>query len=207
MDNDDVPRERWRFRPNPWDLPIALVLLAVVVGLLRCSPDVRTARIAADRAADEANLRQIHAWLLQQRRAGLVPTAGGHRLLLQLWTRGTIEPTAENLTRFFTPGRREMDPRYEDLRARLLRGEAIWTDLELTTSQDTHYAALATPFLGHLFDAGQVIAADDCEEGWPFAPHVVNVLYGDGRVRELQLDELPVFGPHSPTPELRCLER
>jgi prepilin-type processing-associated H-X9-DG protein len=159
---------------------------------------------------DHANLMRLYLWLeiLRDRRG--MPTEGGHRLLLQPWTSGMLDPTPENLRCFFNPGRRGRDPHYRELRARLLRGERIWTDLAQTTSRDTHYAALATPFLAHLFDKDQVIAADDCEDGWPFpgcVTHAINLLYGDGHVREMAFAELPVFGPSSPIPELQRLER
>jgi len=145
---------------------------------------------------------------MQRQRMGR-PAVGGRQLLLGVWTTGIVDHSPENLTTFFVPGRAERDPHFLELYEKVERGEPIWTDSAQTTSRDTHYAALATPFLDRLFDKDQVIAADDCEDGWPFAalPGRINVLYGDGRVRELQLDELPVFGPDSPIPELRCLER
>jgi hypothetical protein len=160
-------------------------------------------------AGDQAHLKKIYSMLvIQQQRSGL-PTEGGHRLLTNLWTRGVIEPSTWSLESFFAPGRAERDPHFLELKEKVERGERIWTDGAQTSSRDTHYAALATPFLDRLFDKDQVIAADDCEDGWPFAalPGLINVLYGDGRVREMRLDGLPVFGPDSPTPELRCLER
>jgi hypothetical protein len=68
---------------------------------------------------------------------------------------------------------------------------------------------LAAPFLDRLLEPRQPIAADDEEDGWSFAgePHCINVLYGDGSVRQIVLATPPVFGPDSPTPELRALER
>lgn len=200
-----VPLDRGRRaeRRALWLLAGVALLLAIAGGFL---PDLGTARSSANRSADAANLQQLHGWLALQRQTGRMPTEGGHRLLLQLWTSGVIERTPRNLDRFFTPGR-ERDLHWRELRERLVHGEAIWRDLAGTSSRDTHYAALATPYLGSLFDPRQPIAADDCEDGWPFADPQVNVLYGDGTVRQLELKELPVIGPSSSVPALRQLER
>jgi hypothetical protein len=195
---------RWQFAG--WSLAVLAVVLVVTGPCLPFRPDLAAGRDAANRAADRAHLEKIYSLLvLQDRRGGA--SEGGHRLLTDLWTRGVIEPTPEQLEFFFVPGRREQDLHYRELRERLDRGERIWTDSAATTSRDTHYAALATPFLAHLFDKEQVIAADDCEDGWPFAVHVIHLLYGDGRVREMAFAELPVLGPSSPLPELQRLER
>ena len=197
-------RGGWRFWR--WVVMAALATPALLLFILPVIPG----RTRAPVAADKANLQHLYLWLTIQKMRQGMPTEGGHRLLTNLWTRGLIDTSPENLRVFFNPGRRGRDPHYRELRARLLRGERIWTDSAATTSRDTHYAALATPFLAHLFDEDQVIAADDCEDGWPFkdnASHMIHLLYGDGRVREMQLSELPVFGPSSPIPELQRLER
>lgn len=200
---------RWWRRGRGWALArfVGIVVVpCIAIGLLL--PDQIDNQRRPVMAWDRANLMRLYMWLvIEQQRSDRLPIEGGHCLLLQLWTSGILEPTPENLRCFFNPGRRGRDPHYRELRARLLRGERIWADLAQTTSHDTHYAALATPFLAHLFDKDQVIAADDCEDGWPFAVHVIHLLYGDGRVREMQLGELPVFGPSSPIPELQRLER
>jgi hypothetical protein len=183
------------------------VLIAAVSGFL---PDLQAARTTANAAADRANLQWLYAALSAHRQELLgAEAAGGHRLLLQLWTRGLVDRSPGNLDRFFVPGRRDADSHYLDLRERVLRGEEIWTDLAATDSRDTHYAALAAPNLDRLFAPDQPIAADDEDDGAssPRAPHVIRVLYGDGSIRDLELQAPPVFGPASPTPALQQLER
>src|ERR1043166_4730642 len=106
---DTVGAAREARSPGARRWGVAGWVVAGVAGVLAVGgpflPDLMLGRDAANRAADQVNLQQIHSWLLRQRdaRAGL-PTVGGHRLLLQLWGR-VCEPTPENLAHFFEPGR------------------------------------------------------------------------------------------------------
>lgn len=137
---------------------IELLIVVGIIGVLAAAflPDLLAGKEVANIAADEANLKQQYMWLeLYQgkTKVGHMPTEGGHKFLLDLWVKKVIEHTPENADRFFSPGRRENDPHYIELKEQLARGEPIWHDLRSLSSMDSHYAGRAKEFMSSVLRA------------------------------------------------------
>jgi len=205
---------------------IELLIVVGIIGLLAATflPDLLAGREQAYIAADSKNLEQHYQWLeiyKSPTKVGHMPTEGGHKFLLDGWTKRVIEPTVENFDRFFTPGpTRDEDPHYIELRKQVERGEKIWTDVRSLSPADTHYAARAKEHLGGMSKGDEAWAANDNESpGWAFQGGTVNVLYGNGRCRPLSLQTMmeefqwvgleevfKTWGQDSPHPALRKLD-
>jgi type II secretory pathway pseudopilin PulG len=211
-----------RFRTAGLTLIDLLVVVGIIGLLAACA--VSTAhegRETANIAADKAHLQRIFAWQeIYRQRAGHMPTAGGHKFLLDPWVKEYIDHSPEVLQTYFTPG--IDDPHLAELKQKLDRGERVWTSLDQLTPADTHYAGRATEFLRGMNSGLEAWAADDNNEGtaWAFpVSATTNVLYGNGQVRELTLQNLiesfawpgkdkvlKTFGPDAGHPDLRKLE-
>jgi len=172
---------------------IELLIVVSIIGLLAAAflPDLLSSRVAAYVATDKANLQQHYKWLLsyEQKRRRL-PVAGGHKFLLDLWVSKVIDHTEENFDRFFTPGLREQDPRYAELRPLVQRLQPIWEDLDSVTSADTHYAARSREHLMGMTKANEVWVATDNEIDWNFTDGTINMLVAGGSTRSLSLQDL-----------------
>ena len=205
---------------------IELLIVIGILGLLvACAaPAAFGSQTAANVAADKFNLswhtQQLELYKLQNKRG--LPSEGGHKFVLATWS--IVDKTEENFDRYFTPGRRDNDPDYRELRARIERGEKVWEDLKSTTSLDTHYAGRARE---HLQSAtrgeDEALMADDNEGAWSHADGTVNVLFYGGYVRTYSFVDLknrgyvhgeldrnnPIetTGPNSPIPECRKLAK
>lgn len=205
-----------------------LIELLVVIGILSLlvvtfAPDIIGAWSTANSAADAANMRQVYQWIEidYKNKTKHYPMKGGHKFVLGPWVEGTIpEKTIKNFDRFFNPALRASDPQYIELRKQDI--ETIWTSYEDVSSLDTTYAGRAKEFM-HGIDSGkEAWMADDNEDGWSFKDGSINVLYGNGDVitlssvdlrekfqwMEIKKDEpFPSYGPESPAPDLRKLDR
>jgi prepilin-type N-terminal cleavage/methylation domain-containing protein len=208
--------------PTLIELLIVIVILSLAWPTLM--PTVFGSQVAANATADSANLKwhgqQLELYKLQNKRS--LPIAGGHKFVLSTWS--IVSKTEENFDRYFIPGRRDNDPDYRKLRVRLERGERIWEDLESTTSLDTHYAGRAKDHLASATNGkDEALMADDNEGVWSHANGSVNVLFCGGDVRTYsfldlknggyvqgefdQSKPIETWGPNSPIPECRKLEK
>jgi prepilin-type N-terminal cleavage/methylation domain-containing protein len=203
---------------------IELLIVVTIIGLLAAAflPDLLSSRTVAYIAADSANMQQQYKWIelySGRTKVGHMPTEGGHKFLLDLWVKKVIDPTEENFDRFFTPGLREQDPHYIELRKKVQLREPIWTDLGSVTSLDTHYAARAKNDIMGMTKANEAWVANDNEFDWAFNDGTINVLYG-ASVRTLSLQMLmeqyqwpgleevfKTYGPDSPHPDLKKLDK
>ncbi|MEC7585096.1 MAG: type II secretion system protein [Planctomycetota bacterium] len=201
---------------------IELLIVVSIIGLLAAAflPDLLSSKASANVAADGANLSQQYKWLeTYKQKLKRYPSAGGHKFLLDLWVRKVVDHTQENFDRFWTPGLREQDPRYAELRPLVQRQEVIWEDLDSLTSEDTHYAARAREHLLGMNKANEVWVATDNEIDWNFTDGTINMLVAGGSVRSLSLQELEdlyqwpgmeevfrTYGDESPHPGLRKLD-
>ena len=202
---------------------IELLVVIGIIGLLAAAflPDIIGSRLTANIAADSANLSKHYSWLTNYKtRLKHYPTEGGHKFVLDTWVKGVVEHTPQNIQYYFTPGIRESDPHYLELSK--ADADTIWPDLRSVTSMDTDYAGRAKEFLkGNIESGKEAWIANDNENGWAFADGSVNILFGDGSVRTLNFAEdlkekygwpnletvMPTFGPDSPVPELKKLDR
>jgi len=199
-----------------------LIELLVVISILSLLvvtflPDIVRALGTANEAADAKQLDKHFMWITtyNQMYKGY-PEGGGHEFVLGSWVKRVCEHTPQNLAFFFTPGIRDQDDYYRELRA--TDPETIWPDLQSTTSQDTHYAGRAKEFKRGMDSGKEAWMADDNEGGKAFKDGSINVLYGDGSVRTLRpLEELKQYnwpleepfpvGPESPHPDLKKLQK
>jgi prepilin-type N-terminal cleavage/methylation domain-containing protein len=202
---------------------IELLIVVTIIGLLAAAflPDLLSSRTVAYIAADDANMRQHYRWLeLYSGPTKLkhMPTEGGHKFLLDLWVKKVIDPTEENFDRFFTPGLREQDPHYIELRKQVQQRLPIWPNLSSVSTLDTHYAARAKEHIMGMTKANEAWVANDNEGVWAFNDGTINVLYSGGNVRPISLQQLmeqfqwsgleevfPTFGPQSPHDDLKKL--
>jgi prepilin-type N-terminal cleavage/methylation domain-containing protein len=180
-----------------------LIELLVVIGILSILmvvllPQIIGARETAYIFADKANLKWHYQTLdIYRQRYKRFPKEGGHKFVLASWVEGIVtDKTPENRDRYFTPG-------LQDQRQNELRDEdpkSIWKSFADLTSMDTAYAGRAKEHLSGKLDSGnEAWIADDNEYGPAFSGGSINVLVGDGNVRELDLLELRKFGyPEDP---------
>jgi prepilin-type N-terminal cleavage/methylation domain-containing protein len=204
-----------------------LLELLVTIGLIGALaavlvPQLVDHRAVANTTMDAVQLRTHFAWLtmFKLQHNGALPKRGGHQLVLGTWS--VIAQTPENLDRYFSPGARDHDPHYQELRLRLLRGERIWTDLAQCSPADTTYAGRAAEHLRTAGGAGEALMANANDGMWTLADGSVNVLLGSGDVRTLSHamlraahglgaldanDPVRTWGSESPIPECRRLAR
>lgn len=204
---------------------IELMVVVFIIGLLAAVflPDIIGSREQANVLADSKNLSEIAQWCERARapnKLGGLPSEGGHKFLLSLWTRDVVDHSVENFDRFWTPGVREEDPNYKELRKKVERNEKIWESLKDTTPDDTNYAARAKEHLRGMTDYKEAWAANDNDGGWAFKGGTVNILWGNGAVRPLTLEEMKeqyglvdketevfkTYGKDSPHPALQKLD-
>lgn len=216
-----------RQRGSAW-AEIGVVSLTLAALGCAAAPAVLRVGGQAEFFQDKSNLAKHYRWLEIYRhpeRVGHMPTEGGHKFLLAAWVDGVVDPTVENFDRYFSPGpARDEDAHYQELRKMVVRGERIWTDLRAVTPDDTHYAARAKSSIRGMQKGDEAWAANDNESrggpGWAFRGGQVNVLWGNGVVGTLSMEQMqrdfqwpgvaevfPTFGPDSPYPALKKLDR
>jgi prepilin-type N-terminal cleavage/methylation domain-containing protein len=202
---------------------IELMIVISIIGVLAAVllPQVIGGRDSANSAADAAQLRHHATWheIYRQRHNGALPMEGGVRFVLSTWK---ITPqTPEDLDKYFTPGARDNDAYYQDLRMRVLKGEKVWTDLKAATTDDTTYAGRAKEHIKTATQTGNEALIANANNGmWTNRDGTVNMLLSSGQVRSLSYEIMqeayglpdkdvqnPVktYGEESPIPECRKL--
>ena len=180
-----------------------LIELLVVIGLLAILTVVLLPQIINSRPlvyifSDKANLKWHYQTLdIYRQRCKRFPEEGGHKFVLAPWVEGIVtDKTPENRDRYFTPGLN--DQRQAELREE--EPSSIWKSFADLSSLDTAYAGRAKEFLsGELDSDNEAWIANDNEFSPAFRSGSINVLVGDGNVRELDLLELRKFGyPEEP---------
>jgi len=87
---------------------LEMMVVIGIIGLLSAFllPTVVESLGSATVAADEANMRELHRWLVMYQTAnnGNLPTESGQKFILKLWKDSTIERSAKNAKRFFSAG-------------------------------------------------------------------------------------------------------
>ena len=203
---------------------IELLIVITIIGVLAVVlvPDLITSRDQMNALGDEQNLRRHFVWLTtySTKLTGL-PTEEGHKFVLATWTAGIYDHTEENFDCFFTPGSRDSDPRYRELRGKVERGENPWPELKGTNSLDTHYAGRAKKYMRTVEQsADEAWMANDNEGVWSLRDGTVNILFHGGNVRSYSYQKLqqiydlgpldknvPIqtWGENSPIPFCRTL--
>jgi prepilin-type N-terminal cleavage/methylation domain-containing protein len=180
-----------------------LIELLIVIGILGALaaaivPSLLQSQAAANVELDAAQLRQHFTWLHLYRlqHDDALPAEGGHRFVLATWK--VSDQTAEDLDRYFTPGARDNDARYQGLRLQLLRGERIWQDPAAWCEDDTTYAGRAKEHLKTAMQGDQALMANDNDDMWTLSNGTVNVLMSSGHVRTLGYPLLQQIHPHLP---------
>ncbi len=205
---------------------IELLIVISIIGLLAAVllPNILGAQEAANAEADRANLRRHFEWLTtyKQKHNGALPSEGGSKFVLSTWTSGIYDRTEENFDRFFTPGARENDPIWLDLRKQVQRNENPWPEIGGVSSQDTHYAGRAKAHMRtREASADEAWMANDNEGVWSLRDGTVNILFNGGTVRSYSYQQLkemfglpdldktqPIatYGPNSPIPQCQKLD-
>jgi prepilin-type N-terminal cleavage/methylation domain-containing protein/prepilin-type processing-associated H-X9-DG protein len=204
---------------------IELLVVIGIIGLLAATllPAIFGGKLTADIAADQGQLTRHYAWLTEyQHRFKSFPTEGGHKFVLDTWCKNIAEHSDQNLAFYFNP-RTRVAGRYQELRK--LDVDTVFTDLRSVTSDDTDYAGRAKKNInGNMVSGKEAWMADDNELGWAFPNGSINVLYGDGHVRELTYEvdlkdkfglgpidpngaPFQTWGPSSLHPDLQKLDR
>ena len=200
------------------ELLVVIAILGVLAAVLL--PQIVGSRETANIFADRKNL-EWHYVNLQNYKASLrhMPREGGHKFVLAPWIEKTIEKTPENRERYFNPTVWDSDPRLGELREN--EPKDIWKTFNDVTSADTTYAGRAKKELGgDLVSGNEAWIADDNEYGPTFKNGSINVLVGDGNVRNLTVEDLRKYGyrddqdgyvypvgPESEHPLLKKLEK
>ncbi|MBK8097980.1 MAG: prepilin-type N-terminal cleavage/methylation domain-containing protein [Planctomycetes bacterium] len=202
---------------------IELLIVITIIGLLAAAlvPNILGTKAAANAFADSTNLTRQFEWLTHYKRnVGHVPTEGGHKFLLDIWVKKVCEHSEESFDRFFTPGAREEDPHYIELRKKVQNKENPWPDLNAVTSADTHYAGRSKDHLRGMESENEAWIANDNEGGWCLQDGTINIIYGGKNIRSLSIQQLterfqwvgleevfPTWGPQSPHPDLKKLDK
>lgn len=205
---------------------IELLIVISIIGTLAAVllPAILESRGAANSEADRQQLRKHYTWLeiYKSKHKGGLPGEGGYKFVLSTWTSKIFDHTEENLDFYFTPGSRDDDPDYRQVRGMMELQEDPWPDLGSTTSLDTHYVGRARKYLrGAGNKATNALMATDNEGQWTFADGTVNVLFAGSTVRGYSYQDLadrfglgdldenePImtYGPNSPIPECQKLD-
>lgn len=207
---------------------IELLIVISIIGVLAAVllPNIIQNRQAADMLADQMNLKRQFEWLTsyQTKHRNALPSEGGYKFVLTTWTSGAVEHTPENFDYYWTPGIRDNNTAYQDMRKAVSRGEDPWPDLAGTSSSDTDYAGRAKDKLRTAAQgADQAWMANDNEGIWSHPDGSINILMNGGVVRTYFWEEmaerfglakfdrnnepLQTWGPNSPIPECQNLDR
>jgi prepilin-type N-terminal cleavage/methylation domain-containing protein len=200
-----------------------LIELLVVIGILSLLvvtfiPDIIGVRRSANEVADSKQLQDQFAWMEQYRqRYQSWPEGGGYDFILDTWVKGVVPRSPANLDRFFTPGVREKDEHWRELKRMPI--DQVWKDHASLSSKDTTYAGRSSKWKSTI-DAKptEPLAADDNEDGWNLLDGRINVLCADGNVYTFDVNtDLKQYGatlakpfevgPDSPHPDLQKLAK
>jgi prepilin-type N-terminal cleavage/methylation domain-containing protein len=200
-----------------------LIELLVVISILSLlvitfMPEIIGAWGQANQKTDAQQLNKHFYWInLYKDKLKGYPEGGGHEFVMGSWVKEICEHTPQNLAFYFTPGIRDNNDRYHELLKMDL--DKLWPDVQSTTSQDTDYAGRRKDMKRDMVSGKEAWMANDQEGGDAFKDGSINVLYGDGVVRNLQLQlELKDYnwtkeqgpfpvGPESPHPDLKKLDK
>ena len=138
--------------------------------------------LAKSKRRDGLNLRWHYQSIMNYRgRYKTPPRRGGSRLVLDPWVRGLVEHTFQNRDRYFSAVFAANDDHYRSLLC--LDVKDLWQTLDSITARDTHYYGIAKDKKRGMWSG---------KHAWlctPIYPDgTVNVLYGDGSVKELRID-------------------
>jgi len=211
-----------RRTPSGFTLVELLIVISIIAALAAVLlPQVTGSRDAANSAADAAQLRTHATWheFYRQRHNGALPMEGGVRFVFATWK--VTDQTPEDLDKYFSPGARDNDAHYQNLRKQLLRGEKIWTDPSTLTADDTTYAGRDEREIKTAARTGNEALMANANHGmWTLRDGTVNILLSSGQIRSLSYDLMqelyglgekdvnnPVatYGQGSPIPECRKL--
>jgi len=197
-----------------------------IIGLLAATllPAILGAKESTNISVDQMQLRKHHYWIeLYRTKYKSYPREGGCKFVLDTWVRpGVVEHTEQNFAFYFNPRTRAENDTFNELSKGDL--DKLWSDLAQVNSQDTDYAGRAKEWKKDLADSGrEAMMADDNEDGLSFRDGTINVLFGDGSVKELHYEDdimkkyglgpldpakpVPTCGKSSPVPELQKLEK
>lgn len=170
------------------ELLVVIAILGVLAAVLL--PNIVSSRETANIFADKKNLEWHFTTITNYRaRYKRMPREGGCKFVLASWVEGVVEKTPENRDRYFSPAMWENDIRLGELREE--EPKDIWKTFDEITSVDTSYAGRAKKFLSMNLDSGnEAWMANDNEYGPTFPGGSINVLVGDGHVRELTVEDL-----------------
>ncbi len=174
------------------ELLVVIAILGVLAAVLL--PQIISSRETANIFADQKNLNWHYQSLQNYKiRNKRMPREGGHKFVLATWIEGVVEKTPENRDRYFNPAVWDNDVRLGELRDE--EPKDIWKTFNDVTSQDTSYAGRAKKFLSGSLESGlEAWMADDNEYGPAFPSGSINVLVGDGNVRNLTVEDLKKYG-------------
>jgi prepilin-type N-terminal cleavage/methylation domain-containing protein len=205
---------------------IELLIVIGIIGTLAAVllPALMGSGDAANVTSDEMQLRQSHAqWLeiYRQQHNRALPNQGGHKFVLSTWK--VIDQTPENFDRYFTPGARDNDANYQELRMQLLKGEKIWQDLQSCTPEDTTYCGRAKEHIKTAMQsADEALMANSNNGMWTLRNGTVNILMSNFQVRSLSYpmmkelyalgdmdkeNPIQTWGPNSPIEPCKKLDR